>query len=271
MPDTPTDDPFDASDGQVQRAAESRMPHLAESRAPRSTEGQALSATETRARGATGADAYRTTRGASSMTSPNDVVEVAVSGIAQPVFVTREFLEIVGRAVESQTVTTACHPGTGARLGSAGNSAHRPPSAVVALVKQRDGHCRFLGCHVNARFCDLDHVRPWPTGPTDAGNLICLCRRHHRIKQRLGWTVRLALDVEHQAADLTRAVALRRSALHSAGRGSRLAMDVHRPHEHRPRADRFVLAQELPYPPGHRTSRHHRAHERSGDGDEPPF
>ena len=62
------------------------------------------------------------------------------------------------------------------------------------LVKARDGRCRFPGCAVAARFCDLDHVRPWPTGPTHPTNLICLCRRHHRIKQRHGWRVTLTDD-----------------------------------------------------------------------------
>jgi len=37
-------------------------------------------------------------------------------------------------------------------------------------------------------------VRPWPTGPTSAANLLTLCRRHHRIKQRPGWVVRLSPD-----------------------------------------------------------------------------
>jgi hypothetical protein len=71
---------------------------------------------------------------------------------------------------------------------------YRPPSWMVDLVKARDGHCRFPGCSVNARFCDLDHVRPWPTGPTEPGNLVCLCRRHHRIKQSLRWHAELHVD-----------------------------------------------------------------------------
>ena len=71
---------------------------------------------------------------------------------------------------------------------------YRPPRRVAELVRSRDGHCRFPGCHVSARFCDLDHVRPWPSGPTTAGNLMCLCRRHHRTKQRPGWRVRIRAD-----------------------------------------------------------------------------
>ncbi|HYN67184.1 MAG TPA: hypothetical protein VES93_09875, partial [Ornithinibacter sp.] len=35
---------------------------------------------------------------------------------------------------------------------------------------------------------------PWPHGPTRASNLICLCRRHHRIKQRHRWHLTLTPD-----------------------------------------------------------------------------
>ena len=74
------------------------------------------------------------------------------------------------------------------------SGAYRPSLRITALVKARDGRCRFPGCAVAARFCDLDHVRPWPTGPTHPTNLVCLCRRHHRIKQRHGWRVTLHDD-----------------------------------------------------------------------------
>ncbi len=75
-----------------------------------------------------------------------------------------------------------------------GAGAYRPSARMAKRVKARDRRCRFPGCTVAAVFCDLDHVRPWPTGPTADTNLICLCRRHHRVKQRLGWAVALAND-----------------------------------------------------------------------------
>ncbi len=77
------------------------------------------------------------------------------------------------------------------------NRSHRrlpPRPRAGRLVKARDGRCRFPGCSVAARFCDLDHVTPWPAGPTTASNLACLCRRHHRVKQRPGWTAALHPD-----------------------------------------------------------------------------
>jgi hypothetical protein len=71
---------------------------------------------------------------------------------------------------------------------------YRPSPALQRLVRLRDGHCRFPGCQANARTCDIDHVIAWPTGATTSTNLICLCRRHHRVKQRPGWSARLDPD-----------------------------------------------------------------------------
>ncbi|WP_345203494.1 HNH endonuclease signature motif containing protein [Fodinibacter luteus] len=90
-----------------------------------------------------------------------------------------------------------CDPVSGARVDPGqdlASGAYRPSPALAALVRARDGRCRFPGCTVAARFCDLDHVRPWPAGPTAAGNLLTVCRRHHRIKQSPGWSVRLHND-----------------------------------------------------------------------------
>ncbi len=74
------------------------------------------------------------------------------------------------------------------------SQSYRVPDGMARLIRLRDGSCRFPGCTVPAHQCDLDHVRPWPTGPTSPINLMCLCRRHHRIKQRDGWTVQLHPD-----------------------------------------------------------------------------
>ena len=71
---------------------------------------------------------------------------------------------------------------------------YRIPAAMARLVRLRDGCCRFPGCAIPALQCDLDHVRPWPAGPTVPANLTALCRRHHRVKQRAGWTVRILPD-----------------------------------------------------------------------------
>ncbi|PKW28082.1 HNH endonuclease signature motif containing protein [Phycicoccus duodecadis] len=126
-----------------------------------------------------------------------DLVQVTGIRPSEPMLVERGWLERVGAAAGTTVVTQPCHPGSGALvdvLGGLARDGYRPGKRLTAMVTARDGRCRFPGCSVAARFCDLDHVRPWPGGPTDAANLLCLCRRHHRIKQLPGWSVRLAPD-----------------------------------------------------------------------------
>ena len=103
-------------------------------------------------------------------------------------------------------VVAPCDPLTGARLdpdGRHATDAYRPGAALAALVRARDGRCRFPGCSVAARFCDLDHVRPWPAGRTAGEQLLTLCRRHHRVKQRPGWRLRLDADATATWTDPT--------------------------------------------------------------------
>ncbi|XVX20118.1 HNH endonuclease signature motif containing protein [Actinomycetota bacterium] len=90
--------------------------------------------------------------------------------------------------------------------------AYRPTRAIREFVTTRDRTCRFPGCSRKAithpgdggacghnrtarRRADLDHVTPWSTlpggGTTSPADLACLCRRHHRLKQRQGWKVTL--------------------------------------------------------------------------------
>jgi hypothetical protein len=64
---------------------------------------------------------------------------------------------------------------------------------VVGLpgyVRTRDKTCRVPGCRQPARRCDLDHLIPFPEGPTSASNLNALCRRHHRLKGEGNWDVK---------------------------------------------------------------------------------
>ena len=77
---------------------------------------------------------------------------------------------------------------TGAVL-DVGTWSYRPPAALDRHVRTRDVTCRFPGCTVPARECDLDHLIPFPEGPTSAENLHALCRRHHRLKHDDDWTV----------------------------------------------------------------------------------
>ena len=77
---------------------------------------------------------------------------------------------------------------TGAIL-DVGTWSYRPPTALDRHVRTRDVTCRFPGCTVPARECDLDHLIPFPEGPTSPDNLHSLCRRHHRLKHDDRWTV----------------------------------------------------------------------------------
>ena len=155
----------------------------------------------------------------------------AMRGFAGPgtVFVTGDWLAeklASGVAVFAEPVT--CHPSTGGVIGggvprtrrrrpgedttddvdgdddtgSTGYAGgvegveprYRPSQRLREQVKLRDAKCRFPGCSTRARFADLDHVTPWPSGPTALSNLMGLCRRHHQIKQRPHWRVKLHPD-----------------------------------------------------------------------------
>ncbi|WP_164478721.1 HNH endonuclease signature motif containing protein, partial [Mycolicibacterium stellerae] len=59
---------------------------------------------------------------------------------------------------------------------------YRPSDELAEFVRMRDLFCRFPGCTVPADRCDIDHVIPWPWGPTHASNLNCKCRKHHLMK-----------------------------------------------------------------------------------------
>ncbi|VEG51957.1 protein of uncharacterised function DUF222 [Mycolicibacterium aurum] len=56
---------------------------------------------------------------------------------------------------------------------------YRPSAKLAAFIRARDVFCRFPGCDVPAERCDIDHVVPYPYGPTHASNMNCKCRTHH--------------------------------------------------------------------------------------------
>jgi hypothetical protein len=62
------------------------------------------------------------------------------------------------------------------------SSGYRIPPRLRRFLEARDRTCVFPGCNRRARRTDKDHRRPWPLGPTSAGNVDCLCRHHHRAK-----------------------------------------------------------------------------------------
>ena len=80
-------------------------------------------------------------------------------------------------------------PVTGAML-TVDRRSYVVPADLRAFLTQRDLTCRFPGCRVPARRCDLDHTTAWADGgTTDAGNLASLCRKHHTLKHETRWSV----------------------------------------------------------------------------------
>ncbi|VXB23533.1 conserved hypothetical protein [Nocardioides sp. AX2bis] len=51
----------------------------------------------------------------------------------------------------------------------------------------RDLTCVFPWCTNPAVFTDMEHVIPYPEGPTETGNVAPACRQHHRAKTHMGW------------------------------------------------------------------------------------
>ncbi len=63
-------------------------------------------------------------------------------------------------------------------------------------MRARDRRCRLPGCRRRVpRGGELDHARPYPLGPTSAGNLVGYCTTDHRGKhQAPGWRHELEPD-----------------------------------------------------------------------------
>jgi hypothetical protein len=66
---------------------------------------------------------------------------------------------------------------------------YTPGRKLRHLIRARTTTCSAPGCNAQAVHSDLDHVTPWPDGPTCECNLHPGCRRHHRCKQAAGWNV----------------------------------------------------------------------------------
>jgi len=82
----------------------------------------------------------------------------------------------------------AADPATGT-LTRHDPTTYRPGAALARAVRARDGTCRMPGCATPAERCQLDHVTPFPHGPTQIGNLASLCTAHHGFKHHAGWNL----------------------------------------------------------------------------------
>ena len=68
---------------------------------------------------------------------------------------------------------------------------YRPGPEIERQLVARDRHCRFPGCRMPVRLCDVDHtVDAALGGETSIRNLAHLCRRHHMLKHATDWSVK---------------------------------------------------------------------------------
>ena len=75
-----------------------------------------------------------------------------------------------------------------------GRTTYRPPAGLADHIRARDVHCREPNCRRRALDGHLDHVVPYPDGPTNDKNLHGCCGHHHRMKHAPGWAVRALPD-----------------------------------------------------------------------------
>ncbi len=72
---------------------------------------------------------------------------------------------------------------------------YRPSAGDVRLVGLRHRTSTFPGSTRSASASEIDHVVPWPHGPTTATNLQPLAPSEHRLEHRpRGWRVARAAD-----------------------------------------------------------------------------
>jgi Domain of unknown function (DUF222)/HNH endonuclease len=61
-------------------------------------------------------------------------------------------------------------------------------TAQRAALVVRDGGCAVAGCDRPVSWCEAHHLQHWlHGGPTDLGNLVLICRAHHRAVHEGGW------------------------------------------------------------------------------------
>ena len=76
-----------------------------------------------------------------------------------------------------------------------GRATRVPTITQRRALALRDGGCTFPGCDARIAWTDAHHTRTWGRGgPTDLDLLALVCRRHHGVAHRRGWSVVLGPD-----------------------------------------------------------------------------
>ena len=100
------------------------------------------------------------------------------------------------RRLACDAATVTMRHGPAGEVLDVGRRTRTISPALRRALAARDRHCRFPGCA--ATRCDAHHVRHWAQGGATAlGNLVLLCRRHHRAVHEEGFHV--ALDAAGEA------------------------------------------------------------------------
>jgi len=84
-------------------------------------------------------------------------------------------------------------PATGHVL-DVGRNKYRPPAALRDHLRVAFPTCTGPGCRQPSHRCDLDHLVPFPAGPTTSTNVRPLCRPHHNQKTHGGWRAEISPD-----------------------------------------------------------------------------
>ncbi|HEX4755012.1 MAG TPA: DUF222 domain-containing protein, partial [Candidatus Dormibacteraeota bacterium] len=109
--------------------------------------------------------------------------------------------QVIARATVADQVTAEARPaGTrpvsvmqggdapATRPLSVGRATRTIPPHIRTALALRDKGCRFPGCDRPPEWTDGHHIEHWADGgPTEIGNLVSLCRRHHRVVHERGW------------------------------------------------------------------------------------
>ena len=100
------------------------------------------------------------------------------------------------RRLACDAATVTMRHGAAGEVLDVGRRTRTISPALRRALAARDRHCRFPGCR--AVRCDAHHVEHWAQGGATAlGNLVLLCRRHHRAVHEEGFQV--ALDAAGEA------------------------------------------------------------------------
>ena len=78
----------------------------------------------------------------------------------------------------------------GSQIIDLGRTARLASESQYRALVVRDQGCRWPGCHIPSAWCEIDHLEPFPAGPTNLANLVMWCSHHHHEKHRPGVVVR---------------------------------------------------------------------------------